>query len=66
VTEFINKMNSDYEEKHLAYEKDFWSTKMGLKGASVESLAATKNDYDAFLSDAENLSAVQEQLKAEG
>eukprot|EP00873_Tetraselmis_striata_P035130 jgi/Tetstr1/455394/TSEL_042226.t1 len=66
VSAFISRINAEYEEKHLAYEKNFWSTKMGLKGASSEALTSTKSAYDAFLADAENLKAVKEHLKAEG
>eukprot|EP00193_Tetraselmis_chui_P018148 CAMPEP_0177782156 /NCGR_PEP_ID=MMETSP0491_2-20121128/18288_1 /TAXON_ID=63592 /ORGANISM="Tetraselmis chuii, Strain PLY429" /LENGTH=772 /DNA_ID=CAMNT_0019302379 /DNA_START=172 /DNA_END=2490 /DNA_ORIENTATION=- len=66
VDGFISKMNSQYEEKHLAFEKNFWSTKMGLQGASSEELTATKNAYDYFLADAANLKAVREHIKAAG
>jgi hypothetical protein len=55
-----------YQQKHLAFEKNFWSTKMGLQGASSEELTATKNAYDYFLADAANLKAVREHIKAAG
>lgn len=44
---------------HKAYEDNFWSTKMALKGCSSDALARTKTDYDAFLADAERLAAVR-------
>ncbi len=45
------------------YEDNFWSTKMALKGASTEALAATKSAYEAFLGSPENLQAVRDKLK---
>ena len=42
-------MNRTYEHSHLAFENNFWSTKMGLKGASTDDLAQTKTDYETFL-----------------
>jgi hypothetical protein len=61
----IKKTRSE-TQKHLAYETDFWSTKMGLKDASTERLTATKSSYDAFMANADNLKNVREQLGAEG
>lgn len=51
---------------HLAYEDNFWSTKMALKGHSMEALSRTKTDYDAFLSNPENLARVRAQLEDAG
>jgi hypothetical protein len=62
----ISEKPGSNTQKHLAYETDFWSTKMGLKDASTERLTATKSAYDAFMADADNLKNVREQLKAEG
>uniref|UniRef100_A0A061S728 Oligoendopeptidase f n=2 Tax=Tetraselmis sp. GSL018 TaxID=582737 RepID=A0A061S728_9CHLO len=62
----IDQFNKAYEEKHLAFENDFWSTKMGLKDASSESFTATKSAYDAFLADPSNLKTVREHLALEG
>lgn len=45
--------------------RHFWSTKMGLAGASADALAASKSALDAFLSDAAKLAAVRRVL-AEG
>ena len=36
-----------YEAAHKTFEDNFWSTKMGLKGASNEALARTKTDYES-------------------
>lgn len=63
VTKFINDMNAQYEKVHLAYEDNFWSTKMALKGHSMEALSATKTAYDTWLSNPDNLSAVRAQLE---
>jgi hypothetical protein len=46
---FVNKFNQDYEEKHLAFETQFWGTKMALadRGAvkfSAENLSKTKTE----------------------
>ena len=49
VTQWIDEMNKTYEKKHLSFEDNFWSTKMGLQGASTDALAQTKTDYETFL-----------------
>ena len=36
-----------YEAAHKTFEDNFWSTKMGLEGASNEALARTKTDYES-------------------
>lgn len=63
VTDLVSDLSTKYEAVHKAYEDNFWATKMNLKGNSSEALAKTKNDYDAFLADKDNLDAVKEQLK---
>lgn len=42
VNVFIEQLNKSYEKAHVDYERNFWSTKMGLADASSEQLAATK------------------------
>ncbi len=51
---------------HKTYEDNFWATKMGLSGCSAQSLAASKNAYDAFLADPNNLQAVRSMLNTSG
>jgi hypothetical protein len=51
---------------HVAYEKNFWATKMHLAGCSSEDLSASKTGYDNFLASEANLAAVREALAAEG
>ena len=46
---FVNKFNQDYEEKHLAFETQFWGTKMALADReevkfSAENLSKTKTE----------------------
>lgn len=36
-----------HAQAHLKFEENFWSTKMGLNGASSEALAKTKTDYES-------------------
>ncbi|KAF8067346.1 pam-b [Scenedesmus sp. PABB004] len=62
VTAFIEDVNQAYEKVHRAYEANFWSTKMALRGCSAEALAASKNEYDAFLADPARLAAVKQHL----
>ena len=59
VTAFIDRMNAAYEAVHVAYEDDFWATKMALGGASVAALNASKAAYEAFLRDASLLAEVR-------
>jgi hypothetical protein len=59
----ITDMNVQYEAKHLAFENHFWSTKMGLQGASIEQLAVTKSEYESFLGDSAKLKLTREFLK---
>lgn len=62
VSEFIRKFNREYENKHLNYENNFWSTKMNLEGCNNAELVKTKNELDSFLGDAAMLTKVQEYL----
>ncbi|KAJ3076621.1 hypothetical protein HDU98_001630 [Podochytrium sp. JEL0797] len=62
TTQFIETFNASYEEKHKAFEDNFWSTKMNLKGCSSDELTRTKNELDAFLGDASMLTKVQQLL----
>lgn len=46
---FVNKFNQDYEQKHLAFETQFWGTKMALADReevkfSAENLSKTKTE----------------------
>lgn len=66
MNRFLDKVNAEYENVHHSYEEHFWSTKMKLEGASADKLSSSKNEYDSFLSSAARLSAVREQLNAEG
>lgn len=66
VNAFISQLNSEYNRAHLEYEENFWSTKMGLRGASADALSATKTALDAFLADPARLAAVRRQLQAPG
>ncbi len=54
-----NLLRRPAAKAHVAYEENFWSTKMGLTGASSEALASTKTAYETFLGDPENLKAVR-------
>lgn len=63
VQSYIDEMNEAYEKVHVAFENNFWATKMSLKGSSSEALARTKTEYEAFLGDAAKLKAVREKLQ---
>jgi hypothetical protein len=54
--QFVDKFNDDYEGKHLAFEEQFWGTKMALSGSesqifSAEILSKTKKEMEDLLSD---------------
>jgi Zn-dependent oligopeptidase len=66
VRKFIETFNHAYEAKHKAYEDNFWSTKMNLKGNSITELTRTKSELDEFLGDEKMLLRVQEYLKVNG
>eukprot|EP00877_Chromochloris_zofingiensis_P006150 jgi/Chrzof1/1789/Cz10g21060.t1 len=63
VTSFIQGLNQQYEKVHKSFEDNFWSTKMGLKDASSDALAKTKDAYEGFLGSPDNLKAVRQQLQ---
>eukprot|EP01059_Diplonema_ambulator_P009016 TRINITY_DN1878_c0_g1_i1.p1 TRINITY_DN1878_c0_g1~~TRINITY_DN1878_c0_g1_i1.p1 ORF type:complete len:646 (+),score=284.41 TRINITY_DN1878_c0_g1_i1:996-2933(+) len=64
VQAFIDKMNTDYDKLHKSFEDNFWATKMYLKGNSGDELTRTKNVYESFLRDKDNLNAVREHMKS--
>eukprot|EP01064_Diplonema_japonicum_P015122 TRINITY_DN22889_c0_g1_i1.p1 TRINITY_DN22889_c0_g1~~TRINITY_DN22889_c0_g1_i1.p1 ORF type:complete len:625 (+),score=186.29 TRINITY_DN22889_c0_g1_i1:50-1924(+) len=64
VQTFIDKMNTDYDKLHKDFEDNFWSTKMYLKGNSGDELTRTKNVYEAFLRDRDNLAAVRSHMES--
>lgn len=64
---FVDTFNSNYEEKHEAFERQFWGTKMALKDESfnAENLSKTKGEMENLLSDPETLAkakALREKL----
>ncbi|KAI9364898.1 oligoendopeptidase [Zopfochytrium polystomum] len=59
VDAFIASFNEAYEQKHKAFEDNFWATKMNLKGASTADLTRTKTDLDVFLGDEAMLTRVK-------
>ena len=61
---FLEQMNDSYERLHKGFEGNFWATKMNLKGNSTAELTKTKNEYAAFLGNADHLATVREHLKA--
>eukprot|EP00980_Cylindrotheca_fusiformis_P008885 scaffold1900_cov123-Cylindrotheca_fusiformis.AAC.11 len=53
---FVDEFNRDYEVKHLAFEEQFWGTKMDLSSTddlvfSAENLSQTKKEMEDLLSD---------------
>ncbi|KAJ1448448.1 hypothetical protein M885DRAFT_539172 [Pelagophyceae sp. CCMP2097] len=63
VQGFIDSANDDYEELHLAFEEQFWGTKMALSGSfSTAQLSATKEATEAFLRDAPRLAEARRLL----
>lgn len=62
---FVNHFNNEYEAKHLAFEEQFWGTKMALSSTaeatySTELLSSTKAAMENLLSDPANLQKAQE------
>lgn len=53
ASEFVDKFNADYETRHLAFEEQFWGTKMNLSDArfSAEELTRTKTAMESLLQD---------------
>ena len=46
---FVNEFNKNYEQKHLAFETQFWGTKMALSDTddvkfNAENLSQTKKE----------------------
>eukprot|EP01060_Flectonema_neradi_P011312 TRINITY_DN183_c3_g1_i1.p1 TRINITY_DN183_c3_g1~~TRINITY_DN183_c3_g1_i1.p1 ORF type:complete len:629 (+),score=148.35 TRINITY_DN183_c3_g1_i1:42-1928(+) len=63
VGDFVNLMNETYADLHQKFEDNFWSTKMALKGNSVDELTRTKNEYNDFISDKKIFEMVKHHLK---
>ena len=59
---FVDQFNADYETRHLAFEEQFWGTKMNLSDArfSAEELTRTKTHMESLLQDASVLQKAQE------
>jgi len=57
ATEFIEKINTEYELLHRAFEYQFWGTKMALSSEewSVPELTRTKAEMESFLASKEKL-----------
>jgi len=63
--EFIDSINSKYEERHREFEMQFWGTKMALAGEqySVDKLTETKGAMEGFLGDEEKLNRTRKLLR---
>lgn len=50
---FVDNFNAEYETKHLAFEQQFWGTKMALSSPEFcsENLSKTKKEKEDLLSD---------------
>lgn len=61
---FIDAVNSGYERVHLAFEDQFWGTKMGLADPkfSTAELTKTKKEMEDFLADASRLEETRKWL----
>eukprot|EP00547_Thalassionema_nitzschioides_P015469 CAMPEP_0194242136 /NCGR_PEP_ID=MMETSP0158-20130606/7763_1 /TAXON_ID=33649 /ORGANISM="Thalassionema nitzschioides, Strain L26-B" /LENGTH=666 /DNA_ID=CAMNT_0038977165 /DNA_START=12 /DNA_END=2012 /DNA_ORIENTATION=- len=61
---FINEVNSEYEQLHRAFELQFWGTKMNLSDPSysVDELTKTKGEMESFLADETKLAHTRELL----
>eukprot|EP00571_Detonula_confervacea_P015345 CAMPEP_0172300836 /NCGR_PEP_ID=MMETSP1058-20130122/2844_1 /TAXON_ID=83371 /ORGANISM="Detonula confervacea, Strain CCMP 353" /LENGTH=670 /DNA_ID=CAMNT_0013010751 /DNA_START=30 /DNA_END=2042 /DNA_ORIENTATION=+ len=66
VANFIDSTNANYERLHLAFELQFWGTKMALSGPeySTEELTRTKGEMEAFLADESKLAKTRDLLKS--
>ena len=64
VANFIDSTNAGYEKLHLAYELQFWGTKMALSGPeySTDELTRTKGEMEAFLADESKLAKTRDLL----
>jgi oligoendopeptidase F len=66
---FVDDFNQSYEEKHVAFENQFWGTKMALSSNddvtySTELLSKTKAGMEDLLSDSEVLKEARDHLEA--
>ena len=64
IARFIDARNAEYETLHLAYEEQFWGTKMGLKKGdfSDELLASTKLAMESWLASPAHLAETRRLL----
>ena len=65
---FVDNFNQSYEEKHVAFEDQFWGTKMALSSNdevaySTELLSKTKTAMEDLLSDPKVLKEAREHLE---
>mmetsp|Transcript_1462 Transcript_1462/g.3234 ORF Transcript_1462/g.3234 Transcript_1462/m.3234 type:complete len:654 (-) Transcript_1462:78-2039(-) len=66
---FVDNFNRSYEEKHVAFETQFWGTKMALSSTeesaySTELLTKTKADMENLLSDPKVIKEAKEHQAA--
>ncbi|VEU43068.1 unnamed protein product [Pseudo-nitzschia multistriata] len=66
---FVDNFNRSYEEKHVAFENQFWGTKMALSSTeespySTELLTKTKAEMEDLLSDPAVIKEAKEQQEA--
>ena len=66
---FVDNFNQSYEEKHIAFENQFWGTKMALSSTdqdsySTELLSKTKADMEDLLSNPEVLKEARDHIEA--
>eukprot|EP00035_Acanthoeca_spectabilis_P002188 m.85739 g.85739 ORF g.85739 m.85739 type:complete len:321 (+) comp11413_c0_seq2:76-1038(+) len=69
VAAFIDRVNTEYETVHLAFEEQFWGTKMALQGDapdafSTQKLSETKAAMEVFLGQPELMKECQGFLDA--
>ena len=67
--DFVDDFNQSYEEKHIAFENQFWGTKMALSSTdevtySTELLSKTKAAMEDLLSDPAVLKEARDHLEA--
>eukprot|EP00400_MALV-I_sp_L67-5_P001204 gene1203-727_t len=61
---FIDAYNAEYEKVHVAYEDQFWGTKMALSGDySTDLLTSTKASMEDFLKSQDRLDATKKMLE---
>lgn len=66
---FVDTINRSYEEKHIAFETQFWGTKMALSSTeditySTELLTKTKSEMENLLSDPNVIKEAKEHKEA--